>query len=513
MYKKRVRRPNHFFIGVVEKMNPDKTGRQEFIFKNIIENLSEGVLTIDLKGLITYANSVSEQILEIKREDLLDRGFMETFLLYPENDDFNQMVLDAVYKSSVSHNRIVTYFTGEREKTLFVTTSFLKRERGGSVEKIGIIVVLNDITELQELRDAVKAMERIRTLNVQLERRNNFIKEVFGRYISDDVVTTLIEQPEGLKLGGEKRVVSIIISDLRGFTTMSELWPPEVVVSILNNYFSVMTEVIYDYQGTIIDLAGDSLIVVFGAPVKVEDHLLNAVCCALKMQQTMDRVLLWNQQTSYPEIEMGIGINTGPVTLGSFGSEKRARYGLVGSMVNLTSRIESYSVGGQVLASKSVVDKLDNKIIIGDTLIVKPKGIKEAIKIFEIVGIDSPYNLFLTPKREDLLTLRSPLLVKIYTVMDKQCSLDYQSGFIERVSTSEAVMITSKEIPAMNSIKIVLVGDGRNQYCTDDIYANIKSLETHLDANKTEDRYAIRVLFTWISPETKKILQDLVMDE
>jgi adenylate cyclase len=165
------------------------------------------------------------------------------------------------------------------------------------------------------------------------------MRQTFGRYLTDEVVANLLETPEGLQLGGEKRKVTILMSDLRGFSALSERVSPEIAVSVINFYLEVMTEVISQYHGTINELMGDGMLVMFGAPISREDDSQRAIACALAMQLAMDRVNQHNQQLNLPPLEMGIGINTGEVLVGNIGSQKRAKYTVMGSPVNLASRL------------------------------------------------------------------------------------------------------------------------------------------------------------------------------
>ncbi|HNL74227.1 MAG TPA: adenylate/guanylate cyclase domain-containing protein, partial [Leptospiraceae bacterium] len=189
-----------------------------------------------------------------------------------------------------------------------------------------------------------------------LNARNEFIKNTFGRYLSDDVVASILESPKGTSLGGEKREVTIMMTDLRGFTSISERLPAEKCVLMINNYLDVMTDVILKYQGTIDEFIGDAILVIFGAPIQREDDAARAVACAIEMQLAMKEVNEKNRRDGLPEVVMGIGLNTGEIVVGNIGSHKRTKYGVVGSNVNLTSRIESYTVGGQTLVSQRTLE-------------------------------------------------------------------------------------------------------------------------------------------------------------
>ena len=143
-------------------------------------------------------------------------------------------------------------------------------------------------------------------------------------------MNSIIGSPQGLEPGGKTQRISIMMSDLRGFTALSERLAPEDIVAILNNYFSAMTDTIVKFNGTIDKFTGDAILVFFGAPVWSEDHATKATTCAIAMQKKMIKVNRWNNDRGFPELDMGIGINTGEVVVGNFGSEKRMKYGAVG---------------------------------------------------------------------------------------------------------------------------------------------------------------------------------------
>ena len=200
-----------------------------------------------------------------------------------------------------------------------------------------------------------RAQDQVKRLNAGLARRNDLIKATFGRYLSDEVVDQILEAPGGARLGGDKRTVTIMMSDLRGFSALSERLPPEQVVRIINNYLATMTEVIKKHKGTIDEFIGDAILAIFGAPVSREDDAKRAIACAVEMQLAMHAVNEYNRKNDLPEIEMGIALHTGEVIVGNIGSEQRAKYGVVGTAVNLTSRIETYTIGGQILISDATL--------------------------------------------------------------------------------------------------------------------------------------------------------------
>ncbi|AFZ26622.1 putative transmembrane sensor domain protein [Cylindrospermum stagnale PCC 7417] len=261
------------------------------------------------------------------------------------------------------------------------------------------------------------------------------MQKTFGRYLTDEVVANLLETPSGLKLGGERRKVTILVSDLRGFSAISEQLPPEKVVKILNLYLEVMTDVINYYQGTINEFIGDGILVMFGAPISRPDDSQRAIACAVAMQLAMQKVNEQNEIMNLPILEMGIGINTGEVVAGNVGSQKRAQYTVIGSHVNLAARVETYTVGGQILISEYTGQDASIELRINDQLRVEPKGIKYPITLYDVGGIGGKYKLFLPKKAENLVKLSQEVAVEYVVLQGKHAVGTVFQG--ELVSLSE----------------------------------------------------------------------------
>jgi adenylate cyclase len=302
----------------------------------------------------------------------------------------------------------------------------------------------------------------------KLEVRNRFIRETFGRYLSDDVVNNLLDAPEGLRLGGEKREVTIMMSDLRGFTAMSEVHDAELIVSMLNHYLGTMTDIIVRHGGTIDEFIGDGILVFFGAPQRRDDDAERAVACALEMQLAMTGINAWNAAHGLPTVDMGIGLNTGEVIVGNIGSQKRAKYGAVGSHVNLTGRVESYTVGGQILISETTRRALKTPLEIASEMRVEPKGVKAPISIFEVVGIGAPYNLRLAQDDASLVTLAAPLAVSFVSLDGKDATGEAVPGQLTRVSEREAELVTGRELMPMTNVRLRLTS-----HPAEDVYAKV----------------------------------------
>ena len=422
----------------------------ELIHKSIMHDMTEGVMTIGLDGVISYVNPAASSILGISADELIGKKFIQCFFENPENDAFNQTILDAVYDSAVTHKNLVSYDTGSSIRQLHVTTSYLRD--GG--EKVGVIAVLSDISELTELRDAVKAMQQIQYLNNQLQLRNKLLNETFGRFLSDEIVRQLLDTPDGLLLGGKKRTLTIMMSDLRGFTAMSEQMDPQSLISMLNHYLGAMTDVIQRYNGTIIEFIGDGILAVFGAPVASDHHASDAAAAAVAMQMQMKTINEWNLERGFPVLEMGIGINTGEVIVGNIGSEKRTKYGVVGSHVNLCGRIESYTVGGQILVSPQTRAMISCDLDVAQELEVYPKGVKGALTLSQITGIGKPYSLScqVLSQQEEMYPVQFP--VEFKRITDKHCSETVFDGVLTAINEKNAILKTEIPLRLFENISI-----------------------------------------------------------
>lgn len=253
--------------------------------------------------------------------------------------------------------------------------------------------------------------ERVALRTNQLEKRNMVIREMFGRYVSNEVMEELLAKPMALSRGGELREITILFADLRGFSTICSQSKPEDVVSLINNYLGVMADVIQDHDGTIDEVQGDGILVLFGAPLPQSDHRQAAITCALAMQLAMPRVNYENDKQNLPHLSMGIGICSGDVVVGTIGSKLRAKYAVVGNPMNLASRIQSLTTGGQIIAAEATTIGVDKPLIFDGELSFEPKGYHETLKLFSIIGIggDQPLSL---PGKDVKVTDAQPVDVK-----------------------------------------------------------------------------------------------------
>lgn len=428
---------------------------QESIQARALSDMSEGVMALRFDGVVALVNDAALAILSLPREALEGQSFARVFLSEPENDAFAQCVLDAVYDKSRRQERFVPYTAGGQTRQLRVVSSFL-REGGAAT---GVVLVISDITELSEMRDAVRAMERIQGLNRQLEMRNRLLQDTFGRYLSDDIVREILDTPEGLKMGGQKHTLTIMMSDLRGFTLLCGNMQAQDLITMLNHYFSEMYAVISRYHGTVIEFLGDGMLVIFGAPVATQHHAADAVAAAVEMQQRMAQVNAWNAARGYPALAMGIGINTDEVILGNLGSEKRTKYGVIGAAVNLTGRIESYTTEGQIVISPTTRARIAEPLTVESEFEAAPKGVTEPITITAVSGIGGAYGVSLAaPEAEALRPLASPCPVEFRVLDGKHVQGQALRGSILAVNAHRALLETAAPVQVFDNLCLDVCG-------------------------------------------------------
>jgi class 3 adenylate cyclase len=338
-------------------------------------------------------------------------------------------------------------------------------------------------------------------LNEQLELRNGFIRSVFGKYVSDEVVTNLLESPEGLELGGAKRKVAILMSDLRGFTSLAEKLNPEQVVSMINRYLSVMVDVILTYKGTIQEFVGDEIVVLFGAFSPQADDAERAVACSIAMQLAMGEVNEHNRQDGLPEVAMGIGVHTGVVVVGNIGSVRRAKYGVIGSPVNLTSRIESYATGGQILVSSSVHEELEELIDSAPPFEVEAKGIGKPFSLHDVRGIRGTHRLSLPTSNETPVELTEPIPVRFTVLASKHLVGQPREGSLVTLSVDGCEMRSEHAPVPLADIRLQIL-DQAGRVAFDDLYAKVIAQPTDRETNRT-------LRFTFVPPRAASHLREL----
>lgn len=312
------------------------------------------------------------------------------------------------------------------------------------------------LTAATYARAATVAETALAEEKTKSEEMASLLRRMFGRYVSPEVVEAMLENPAALELGGQKRSVTIMMADLRGFTALSERLAPEQVMHLLNGYFDIMVEIIDRYQGMVNEIVGDALLVLFGAPQPLPDRARRAVACAIEMQNAMGEVNARNRAAGLPELEMGIGLNDTEVVVGNVGSAKRSKYAAVGSGVNLASRIESYTVGGQILVSDSVRREAGDVLRIDDQREVLPKGAAAPLRVYAVGGIAGEFNLALHEADTALTRLARRLPVRFEPVEGKSAGSALLEGEIVRLGATSVELETGAPLAPMSDLRFNL---------------------------------------------------------
>ncbi|MEI6667768.1 MAG: adenylate/guanylate cyclase domain-containing protein [Acidobacteriota bacterium] len=217
-------------------------------------------------------------------------------------------------------------------------------------------------------------------------RDKRAVKKLFSRYLSPDVYALVLENPALAELGGKRREMSVLFSDIRGFTSMTEAGKPEAVVEQLNEYFSAMVNVLFEHKGTLDKFVGDMVMALFGAPLNDDEHADHAVQAALAMQDKLKELNVGWTARGMPEIHTGVGVNSGDMIAGTIGSDQVRSYTVIGDAVNLGSRIESLNknYGTTVLISEFTVARLKHQYDLRALGEVVVKGKSKAVAIFEV---------------------------------------------------------------------------------------------------------------------------------
>ena len=318
--------------------------------QNIIRSIGNGIITLNLLGEVDSYNEQMKNILEKNDQDLINHHYMFLF-------DENPKISDAITKCiktgfSVKEPNIVLKINRINKNVNFTSRPLLN-DRG---KYIGVILGIENITE--ELR----------------------LKNTFKRYVSENIVDQIIDDKLDLGMGGELKDVTILFSDIRGFTSISERIKPDEVVSLLNQYFTKMIEIIFKHNGTLDKIVGDELMVVFGTPIQIKNGPQKAIKTAIEMQKELIKF----NKNSPITINVGIGVNSGNVISGNIGSEVRSDYTVIGNNVNLASRLCSAAKSSEILISKKTYNLIDNKSKFEKMTSFKAKGIKKEIENWKV---------------------------------------------------------------------------------------------------------------------------------
>ena len=322
--------------------------------ESILGSIATGVITLDPLGEIDSINQAGINILKMNKDEIMGNHYM---YLFEKNTEILELIQGAEAENTIHSEINIPFLTVSKDAVVNVSAA-PRIDPSGNVR--GVVVALEDITDVSK------------------------VKNTFKRYVSKQVVDELLDDDAKLNLGGEKRDVTILFSDIRGFTDMSEKMNPEDVVSTLNEYFSEMIDIVFKYNGTLDKIIGDELMVVYGAPTSNEDDTLRAVATAVEMQSQINVLNAKRIKQRKKPILAGMGINKGIVVSGNIGSRDMMDYTVIGDTVNLGARLCSAAGPGEILVSSTVWKKTQKHYSYKKLEPIKVKGKKNKVGIYRI---------------------------------------------------------------------------------------------------------------------------------
>src|SRR5262245_4700479 len=385
-------------------------------------------------------------------------------------------------------------FARHLTRPLAALTRGVARVAGGDLSET---LAVRSRDEIGRLTDAFNEM-------ITGLRQRDFIRDTFGRYVSPEVARAILESPEGLRLGGEKRVITVLMSDLRGYTRFAEQGGPAWVMDVLNGYLARMTDLIVGHEGTVNEFMGDGIVAVFGAPVAHPDHAERAAAAALAMQRAMVEINESHTARGLPRFEMGIGLNTGEAVVGNLGSEQRAKYTVVGAAVNLAARVESATVGGQIFMSAVTLEQLGDLAEVAETISVELKGLAEPLTLYELVGLSGRFSQRLpSPAGEDqVAAVALPMSCRVLD--GKVIALESLAGTVVRLGRRQLEARLPRRLPVLTNVRFRVRYPGLGTE-SGDLYGKVVAA-----AEGQEGVHRIRL--TSIDTMDQKILEDVLAE-
>tara|TARA_Y100000768_G_scaffold240971_1_gene182545 strand:- start:157 stop:2181 length:2025 start_codon:yes stop_codon:yes gene_type:complete len=322
--------------------------------ESILGSIATGVITLDPLGEVDSINAAGLKILKTKKEEVLGNHYM---YLFEKDNDLVEMITMSEMENETKTELNMPLNAVSEETIINISISPRLDPEGN---KQGSVVAIEDISDVSK------------------------VKNTFKRYVSKQVVDELLGDEGKLNLGGEQREVTILFTDIRGFTSMSEKMEPERVVTTLNEYFSDMIDIVFKHNGTLDKIIGDELMVLYGAPIKGEKDTQRAVETAVEMQRKINELNKERDKRNEPPILVGAGINKGLVVSGNIGSRDLMDYTVIGDTVNVASRLCAAAGPGEIMVSDSVYKTTKKSFSYEKLNPIKVKGKEKKIPVFLI---------------------------------------------------------------------------------------------------------------------------------
>jgi adenylate cyclase len=345
--------------------------QQEQMQRDILRSLSNGVISTDKKGNIIAANESAKKLLGLSDGDTLE-GKAVSDLIKIDKADFTKWFAtglsgkDEKSRQQYYPDQLLHPYKGEEQHSINMSINTIADAKDAAMVS-GALVVMEDISD---------------------EKR---LKSTMYRYMTQELAEQLLENPDAAKMGGDRKDVTVLFSDIRSYTTLTETLEAEAVVEMLNKYFESMVDAVFQHKGTLDKYIGDAIMAVFGSPLPLDDHAWMAVQTAIEMRR---RLTLFNADRiadSQTPIKIGIGINSDSVISGNIGSSKRMEFTAIGDGVNLGSRLESASkqYGIDIVISENTFKPCADRIWTRELDYIKVKGKNRPVAVYELVGLQS----------------------------------------------------------------------------------------------------------------------------
>lgn len=320
--------------------------------ENIMSSITTGIIEINLFGEIGFVNKEALRLLSKEQEEIVGNHNMIIF-------EKNEPLIEIIQKVEIEQKRIFEneFILKVNRKKISVNLScspVFDDEKNFS----GIVIALDDLSKI------------------------NKVKSTFKKYVSKNIVDKLLESEDSLNLGGTESDVTILFSDIRGFTSMSEKLSPTQIVKLLNKYFQSMINVVFKYNGTLDKIVGDELMVLYGVPLKNPEDTENSVKTAIEMFVQLDKFNERIVKDGFKPFKIGIGINKGKAVSGNIGSEQQMNYTVIGDTINLGARLCSSAKSGEILISRSVKENISDKYDFKQVPSIEVKGKAKPIDIW-----------------------------------------------------------------------------------------------------------------------------------
>ena len=320
--------------------------------ENIMSSITTGIIEVNLFGEIEFVNKEALRLLNREEEEVIGNHYM---IIFEKNDQLLELIQKVESEQERVFENEFELKSIKRKISVNLSCSPVFDEKKSFS---GIVIALDDLSKI------------------------NKVKSTFKKYVSKNIVDKLLENEDSLNLGGTESEITILFSDIRGFTSMSEKLSPTEIVKLLNKYFKSMIDVVFKYNGTLDKIVGDELMVLYGVPLKGEDDTDNAVKTAIKMFQALDKFNEKIVKEGYKPFKIGIGINKGKAVSGNIGSEQQMNYTVIGDTINLGARLCSHAKSGEILISSSVKGIISNDYPFRKIPSIEVKGKSKPIDVW-----------------------------------------------------------------------------------------------------------------------------------